>query len=104
MYAIVEVGAKQYSVKKGDVIEVEKQDSETGREISISSVLLTSEDKRIEVGSPYVQGASIRALVLKHTKSPKQVSFKYRRRKSSHWKKGHRQQLTRLEIKEIEAA
>lgn len=103
MYAIVEVGAKQYSVKKGDVIEVEKQDAEAGKEVILNKVLLTSKDEKIDVGSPYIKGASIKALVLKQVKAKKQVSFKYRRRKSSHWKKGHRRQLTQLKIKEIEA-
>jgi large subunit ribosomal protein L21 len=101
MYAIVEVGAKQYNVKKGDILEVEKQLAEEGKEIALNKVLLVSKDKKVEVGLPYLKGASVKALVIKQIKSKKIISFKYRRRKSSHWKKGHRQQLTRLKIKEI---
>lgn len=102
MYAIVEVGAKQYNVKAGDIIEVEKQATSEGKEITLNKVLLVSKDEKIEVGQPYLKGAQVRAMVLKQLKSRKTVSFKYRRRKASHWKKGHRQQLTRLQIKEIE--
>ncbi|MFH0762360.1 MAG: 50S ribosomal protein L21 [Candidatus Omnitrophota bacterium] len=102
MYAIVEVGAKQYSVKKGDIIEVEKQDALPGKEIALNKVLLVSKDKKAELGQPYLKGAVVQATVLEQIKAKKLVSYKYRRRKASHWKKGHRQQLTRLKIKDIE--
>jgi large subunit ribosomal protein L21 len=102
MYAIIEVGAKQYTVKKGDIIDVEKQAAKEGGDITLNKVLLVSKDKKVEVGQPYVKDAKVEVVVLKHIKGEKVISFKYRRRKSSHWKKGHRQQLTRLKIKEIE--
>ncbi|MBI4972853.1 MAG: 50S ribosomal protein L21 [Candidatus Omnitrophica bacterium] len=102
MYAIIEVGAKQYAVKKGDTIEVEKQSAEAGKEIALGNVLLVSKEKKIEIGQPYLKDAKIVATVLEHCKSAKTISFKYRRRKAKHWKKGHRQQLTRIKIKEIE--
>jgi large subunit ribosomal protein L21 len=102
MYAIVEVGAKQYSVKKDDVIDVEKQDAVEGKEISLNKVLLAVKNQKVEIGQPYLKEAKVQAVVLKHIKSEKVISFKYRRRKSKHWKKGHRQQLTRLKIKEID--
>jgi large subunit ribosomal protein L21 len=101
MFAVIEVGAKQYAIKKGDVFEVEKQAAKEGKEIILEKVLLLSKDKKIEVGQPYIKGAQVSAAVLNDIKGPKKVSFKYRRRKSSHWKKGHRQNLMRLEIKEI---
>jgi len=102
MYAIVEVGAKQYSVKKDDIIEVERLAAQEGKDIALNKVLLVSKDKKIEIGQPYLKGASVTATVLKQTKGKKVLSFKYRRRKSSHWQKGHRQQLTRLKVKNIE--
>jgi len=102
MYAVIEVGAKQYNVKKDDVIEVEKQKVDAGKEIVIDKVLLVSKDKQIEVGQPYVKGAKVSALVVGGKKGEKLTSFKYRRRKSSHWEKGHRQQLTVLKIKDIQ--
>ncbi len=101
MYAIIEVGAKQYAVKKGDLIEVEKQSAQAGKEITLDKVLLVSKDKKVSIGQPYLKGASIKAEVLAQFKGKKLISYKYRRRKASHWKKGHRQQLTRLKIKEI---
>ncbi|MFA5145002.1 MAG: 50S ribosomal protein L21 [Candidatus Omnitrophota bacterium] len=104
MYAIIEVGAKQYSVKKDDIIDVELIAAKEGKVVDLDKVLLVSKDKKIEIGQPYLKEAKVKATVLGQIKGEKLISFKYRRRKSSHWTKGHRQQLTRLKIKEIEAA
>ena len=104
MYAIIEVGAKQYNVKKGDIIDVEKQAAKEGKDIALNKILLLSKDKKVELGQPYLKDVKVEAEVLKHIKGEKLISFKYRRRKSSHWKKGHRQQLTQLKIKEIVTA
>jgi large subunit ribosomal protein L21 len=101
MYAIIEVGGKQHVVKKGDNILVEKQEVSEGKVISLDKVLLCCDDDLIEVGQPYLKNALVEAQVLEQTKSEKTIAYKYRRRKASHTKKGHRQQLTRLEIKEI---
>jgi len=101
MYAIIEVGGKQYIVKKGDIIEVEKLDAEKGKEITLKKVLLAFKNKQIEIGQPYLKDSSVQAKVLGHKRAAKVISYKYRRRKSSHWKKGHRQELTVLEIKEL---
>jgi len=101
MYAIIEVGAKQYRVEKDDVLDVDRQITPQGKELSLDKVLLVSKDKKVEVGQPYLKETKVKALVLGHLKGEKIVSFKYRRRKASHWKKGHRQLLTRLKIKEI---
>ncbi len=102
MYAIIEVGAKQFTVQKGDIIQVEKQDIKSGKEINIKEVLLVSKDKKVEIGQPFVKEAKVVATVLDQIKAPKVISYKYRRRKNSHWKKGHRQKLTVLKIKDIE--
>jgi large subunit ribosomal protein L21 len=102
MYAIIEVGAKQYNVKIGDIIEVEKQNAAEGKEISLNKVIFASKNQKVQIGQPYLKDAKALGQVLKHIKSAKAVCFKYRRRKSKHWKKGHRQQLTRLKIKAIE--
>jgi large subunit ribosomal protein L21 len=101
MYAIIEVGAKQYNVKKGDSIEVEKLEGEKGKGVVFDKILLACEDGKIEVGQPYIKGASVKAEILCQTKADKVVSYKYRRRKASHTKKGHRQKLTRVKIEEI---
>lgn len=103
MYAVIEVGAKQFTVKKGDIIDARMRILEKGKELSLEKVLLISkEDAEPEIGRPYVKNARVKAQVLAHCRDGKAVSFKYRRRKSSHWKKGHRQQLTRLLVKDIE--
>jgi len=101
MYAIIEVGAKQYSVKKGDIIDVEKQKVEEGKAFILDKVLLAFKDKKVEIGQPFLKDIKVEAVVVRHFKAKKVISFKYRRRKSSHWKKGHRQQLTKLKIKDI---
>ena len=103
MYAIVEVGGKQYKVKEKDIIEVERQVGKENMDIDLNKVLLIAEDKKkFEVGRPFLREAKVIATILKQLKAKKVFSYKYRRRKaSSHWKKGHRQQITRLLIKEI---
>lgn len=104
MYAIIEVGSKQFVVKKGDVIFVERVKEAEGKDAHLAKVLLFSKDKHVEVGQPYVKGVKVVAAVLKHYKDEKKISYKYRRRKASHWKKGHRQQLSQLKIKDIESS
>lgn len=104
MYAIIEVGAKQYTVKKDDSFEVEKLDLAEGKEFTIEKVLLVSKGDKVDIGQPYLKQAKVLAVVLKQTKGEKTIAYKYRRRKSSDWKKGHRQQLTRIKIKEIHCA
>jgi len=104
MYAIVEVGAKQFVVKKDDIIEARMHLGQEGKEVSLDKVLLFSDKERIEIGQPYLKTVKVKAKVLKHARDAKTVSFKYRKRKSSHWKKGHRQDITRLKITELAEA
>lgn len=101
MYAVIEIGAKQYNVKKDDIIDVEKQDVNEGKEFVLNKVLLVSSDNKVQIGQPYLKDAAVSIVVLKHLKAKKVTSYKYRRRKSSHWKKGHRQLITRIKIKDI---
>ncbi len=101
MYAIIEVGAKRYTVQKDDIIEVEKQEGAKDGALSLDKVLMVCDGDKIEVGQPYLKGASVIAKVLGQIKGEKKISFKYRRRKASHSTKGHRQQLTRIKITEI---
>lgn len=102
MYAIIEVGSKQYNVQKGDILDVEKLSVEKGKEFTIDKVLLVSADKKFEVGQPYLKGARVTAELLAEVKAKKVISFRYRRRKASHWTKGHRQKLSRIKIKAID--
>ncbi|MDD2680318.1 MAG: 50S ribosomal protein L21 [Candidatus Omnitrophica bacterium] len=102
MYAIIEVGAKQYNVTKDDLLVVDKQSAKEGKEIVLDKVLLVSKDKKVEIGQPYLKNAKVTAEVLGQVSGEKTTAFKYRRRKSSHWEKGHRAKLTQLKIKSIE--
>jgi large subunit ribosomal protein L21 len=81
---------------------VDKQVVDKGKVIILDKVLLVSKDKKVEIGQPYVKGAKVEATVLGQTKGEKTTAYKYRRRKSSHWEKGHRAQLTELKIKSID--
>jgi len=101
VYAIIEVGGKQYKVEKDDIIDIERQNKKEQQKLIFNKVLLVAKDKDIQIGQPYVKGAKVTASVLKNLRARKVVSYKYRRRKSSHWKKGHRQLLTRIRIKEL---
>jgi large subunit ribosomal protein L21 len=103
MFAIIEVGAKQFNVKKDDIIEVERLEGKPGKEIHLHKVLLLSKDKKVEIGQPYLKGTAVEAVVLAQCKGPKITNFKYRRRKASHQTIGYRAPLTRLKIKEIKA-
>jgi len=102
MYAIIETGSKQYKVQKGDVFDVERLDTASGKPVKLNKVLLCSKGKSLEIGKPYVKGASIVCEVVSHLRGKKLFAFKYRRRKDSRKKIGHRQELTRLRVKEIE--
>ncbi len=104
MFAIVEVGAQQFNVKKDDIIEVHRFDAVKNDKVILDKVLLVYKDKKLEIGTPYVLGAKVEAVVLKQMMGEKTTAYKYRRRKASHWEKGHRAQLVELKIKSIELA
>jgi len=101
MYAVVKTGGKQYKVAKGDIIEVEKLDVEAGKKVDLTDVLLVGEDSSVKVGSPMVDGASVKAEVLNQKKGDKVVIFKKKRRHNYRRTKGHRQNLTVLKITDI---
>jgi len=101
MYAIVETGNKQYKVTENDEITIEKALGPQVRKLSLDKVLLVAKDKNIKIGTPYLKNAKVNCEVKAHLKGKKTIAFKYRRRKSSQSKKGHRQQLVLLKVKEI---
>jgi len=102
-YAIIQTGGKQYRVSEGDVLSVEKLDVEAGKETTFSDVLLVANGDKIEIGSPLVSGASVKAEVVEQYKDDKVVAFKFKRRKGYHRTVGHRRQLTELKITKISA-
>ena len=99
MYAIIKTGGKQYKVKTGDLVEVEKLDAEVGGKVTFSEV--GEEGGELNVGSPLVAGASVEAVVKDQFRGKKIVVFKMKRRKGYRRTRGHRQGLTRVEIGEI---
>lgn len=101
MYAIVEVGSKQYTVKVGDLINVERIEQKKAKSIDLDKVLLVAEKDKVEIGNPYIKGAKVKAEIKGDFRAKKVIAYKFRRRKSSSTKRGHRQNLTRLLIKEI---
>ena len=101
MFAIVQVGSQQFRVKEGDKIETQRLDDKEGINVSLDKVLLFSDGTTVKVGQPYLKGVKVTAKVVNHSLDRKVVSFKYRRRKNSLWKKGHRQKLTTLHITKI---
>ena len=100
MYAIVQTGGKQYKVSEGDIICVEKIDAEVGSTVALDKVLMVGSDS-LKVGSPYVEGACVQAEVLEQGKGKKVVVYKYRAKKESQSKQGHRQPFTKLCVKGI---
>ena len=103
-YAIVETGSKQFKVQKDLVFSVEKLDVEDKKKVELDRVLLVSDGKSVTVGDPTIKGAKVVCDVIEQFKDKKVTSFKFRRRKDSRKKIGHRQPLTRLRVKEIKAA
>ena len=104
MYAVIETGGKQYRVGEGDTVYLEKLDILEGEEVTFDKVLFVSaENDKGTVGAPYVNGASVKAVVIKHGKSKKITVFTYRSKKDSKRKIGHRQQFTKVEIISITA-
>ena len=103
MYAIVETGSKQYRVTAGDKLEIEHLEVEAGNPVTLDRVLFVNNDGKISVGAPTVDGATVVAEVLEHKRGKKLVAFKMKRRKGYHKKIGHRQELTVIQIKEINA-
>ncbi|MEO8570762.1 MAG: 50S ribosomal protein L21 [Chloroflexota bacterium] len=101
MYAVIETGGKQYRVEVGTELEVELLDVEPGKTITIDRVLLVGDGDDASIGRPLVADAQVSAEVVRQTRGPKLISFKYRPKARSRVKKGHRQELTLLRIADI---
>ncbi len=98
MYAVIKSGGKQYRVKEGDILSVEKLEAEKGQVVDFDQVLLVEDGDKIQVGTPCLTGALVRAEVLETYKDDKVIVFKKKRRKGYRRKKGHRQLLTKVRI------
>jgi large subunit ribosomal protein L21 len=103
MYAIVKTGGKQYKVREGDILRVEKLTGEIGSEISFGDVLMFSDGETVTVGQPKVDNAIVSGHIVAQGKSKKIIVFKYKRRKRYRRKQGHRQHFTAVQIDSIKA-
>ena len=103
-YAIVEVNGKQYRVEEGQNLTVDRVNQKSGEEVSLDKVLLVSGEAGVKVGTPYVEGASIKAVVDSEIKGDKVVVFKYKPKKDYRLTQGHREIYTVLNIKEFVGA
>ena len=101
MYAVIETGGKQYRVKQGDVITVEKLGVEAGEKVTFDKVLVVNAGEAVTVGTPCVEGATVGATVVENGKGKKVVIFKYKAKKDYRKKQGHRQPYTMVKIDEI---
>ena len=101
-YAIIKTGGKQYKVKSGEILKIEKlPDSKPNSKIEFNEILAYGDDKTIEVGAPTVEGAKVEADLIKNGKDRTILIFKKRRRQNSRRKNGHRQEHTMIRINKI---
>ena len=104
-YAIIETGGKQYWVEAKSVIEIELKDiPENAKEVILENVLFCRQGERLEVGTPFIRGAKVVCDFLGEVRGKKVISYRFRRRKNSRTKRGHRQNYLKLEVKEIALA
>ena len=101
-YAIIQTGGKQYKVKSGEILKIEKlPDSKVDSKIEFKDILAYGDDKIIEIGTPMVQGSKVEANLIKNSKNRTVLIFKKRRRQNSRRKNGHRQEYSLIKINKI---
>ena len=101
MYAIVEIAGKQYKVQKDDLLYIPKREENEKKKLTFDRVLLVSDGKKVKVGTPTVEGATVKATVLQHVKADKVLVFKKKRRKRYKVKRGHRQAYTQIQVNSV---
>lgn len=101
MYAVIQTGGKQYRVKSGDLLSIEKLGIEAGQKVQFDQVLLIEDEGRIQVGRPVLEKAVVEAVVVENFRDEKVLVFKKKRRKQFRRTRGHRQQLTKVRIDAI---
>ena len=104
MYAIIESCGRQYKVSEGDVVFFEKLDTEEGKKVTFDKVVLVSDGKKVEVGTPYVKDVKVEGKVVANGKAKKIIVYKYKAKKNERKMQGHRQPYTKIEITSIKTA
>ena len=101
-YAVIQSGGKQYKVKSGEILKIEKlPNSKSDTKIEFNDILAYGDNKIIEIGSPTIQGAKVEANLIKNSKNRTVLIFKKRRRQNSRRKNGHRQEYSMIRINKI---
>ncbi len=100
MYAIIEIGGKQYKVSEGDILKIERIDNK--QSVTFGNVLMTSDGDKVSFGNPFLSSAKVTAEVLSNEKGKKVLVFKQKPRKGHRKLRGHRQQYTTVKIKNIQ--
>ena len=101
-YAVIQTGGKQYKVRSGEILKIERlPNSKADTKVEFSEILAYGDDKIIEVGAPTVQGAKVEANLIKNSKNRTVLIFKKRRRQNSRRKNGHRQEYSMIRINKI---
>ena len=103
MYAVIKTGGKQYRVKEGDTLRVEKLEGDKGSTIELKDVLAVGDGEAVKLGAPAVDNAKVVCEILAQGKDKKVLLFKKKRRKGYSKKQGHRQFFTSIKVKEIKA-
>jgi large subunit ribosomal protein L21 len=101
MLAVIKTGGKQYKVKVGDKIKVEKLEGKEGEKLVFSEVLFLGDEKSVRVGNPTIKGAKVEGKIIKTGKEKKVVGIKFKAKKRYKVKFGHRQTMTEVEITKI---
>ena len=104
MYAIIETGGRQYKVEKGLEFLTNRIEGKVSSIVKFKNVLFAKEKSSYHIGTPHIKNAYVSCEILSHPRAKKVIAFKYKRRKSSKKKIGHRQDLTKLKVKEIKLA
>jgi large subunit ribosomal protein L21 len=103
MYAVFKTGGKQYRATTGDILKVEKIESEKGATVELDQVLMVGEGEDVKIGAPYLEGGKVTATVVDHGRREKIKVIKFKRRKNYRRQMGHRQYFTQIEITGIDA-
>ena len=102
MYAVITSGGKQYKVRQGEILRVEKIPGEVGSPVSFDKVLMVSDGETASIGQPVLDNVAVKGYIVDQGKAKKIIVFKYKKRKRFRRKQGHRQQFTAVKIDSIE--
>ena len=101
MYAILETGGKQYRVKEGDKLQIDKIPGDVGSKVTLNSVLMVKKDNDVLVGTPKVANAKIEGTIVRHGRGRKVLVYTFKRRKGYEKRRGHRQDFTEITVDKI---